>query len=190
MALSFIEVDTSEDISRAADVAHDIWFDYWPNIIGIDQTEYMVANMQSAEAIARDISENGYRYWLVVDETGETVAYTAVRLEDFTDDPGNPAASAHGTAINKVSLRRLFVSKIYLYANQRGKHYASRIIEFLEDLCKSEKIPAMYLTVNRDNVLAIRAYLGRGFTIIEDLDMQIGEGFVMTDHIMCKRVEK
>lgn len=46
----------------------------------------------------------------------------------------------------------------------------------------------MYLTVNRDNELGIRAYLGRGFSIYEDVAAPIGDGFVMDDHIMGKSV--
>ena len=55
MALTFHLVESEEDLQRTARVAHDIWFEYWPALIGQAQTEYMVKNMQSYAAIVNDI---------------------------------------------------------------------------------------------------------------------------------------
>ncbi|MDO4400728.1 MAG: GNAT family N-acetyltransferase [Coriobacteriia bacterium] len=186
MALTFHLVETDDDIARTARVAHDIWFEYWPALIGQAQTEYMVKNMQSLAAITRDIRTVGYRYWLLFDEEGTCVGYTSSLAEDFSACPDSAEAAKHGEEISKRSVKRLFISKIYLYAQERGKHYASRVIEFYEQLCREEGLTAMYLTVNRDNELGIRAYLGRGFQTIQELAADIGEGFVMDDYIMCK----
>lgn len=182
-------IQTEEQVQDVARVAHDIWFEYWPALIGIGQTEYMVSTMQSPQAIARDINEVGYRYWLLFDDEGTCLGYTCALAEDFSANPQDPEAAKHGKEISKRALKRLFISKIYLYAEQRGKHYASRVLEFYEDLCRKEGLTAMYLTVNRGNELGVRAYLGRGFETIQQLDAEIGEGFVMNDFIMCKMVE-
>jgi len=188
VALTFRPVQTEDDFQRVARVAHDIWFEYWPGLIGKAQTEYMVSNMQSLEAIKRDVHEVGYRYWLLFDEAGTCVGYTSSLAEDFSACPDSPESAKHGEEISKRATKRLFISKIYLYANERGKHYASRVIEFYEQLCRDEGLDAMYLTVNRGNELGIRAYLGRGFETIQELAADIGAGFVMDDYIMCKMV--
>ena len=47
----------------------------------------------------------------------------------------------------------------------------------------------MYLTVNKGNELAIRAYEGTGFETIDAVVTDIGEGFVMDDYIMELRVD-
>ena len=189
MALTFHRVETEEDLQHTARVAHDIWFEYWPALIGIEQTQYMVKNMQSLAAITRDVHEVGYRYWLLYDEQGKCVGYTSSLAEDFSADPFCAEATKHGEEIAKRASKRLFISKIYLYANERGKHYASRVLEFYEQLCRDEGLEAMYLTVNRFNELGVRAYLGRGFETIQELAADIGEGFVMDDYIMCKMLE-
>ena len=188
MPLTLKLVETEEDLQVTARMAHDIWFEYWPGLIGRAQTEYMVKNMQSLAAITRDIREVGYRYWMLLDEEGTHVGYTSSLVEDFSADPDSPEAAKHGAEISKRSVKRLFISKIYLYAKERGKHYASRVIEFYEQLCRDEGLTAMYLTVNRGNELAIRAYLGRGFETIEEKAADIGGGFIMDDYIMCKLV--
>jgi GNAT superfamily N-acetyltransferase len=188
--LTFKLVETDEDIALTAKVADEIWHEYWPSRIGQAQTDYMVSTMQSASAIAADIREKGYRYRLLYGESGKLVGYTSALVEDFSENPDDPESIKHGRGMNDVALRRLFISKIYLYASERGKHYASRVIEMYERECADEGLGAMYLTVNRGNDLAIRAYKGRGFFIVEDVDAPIGEGFVMNDHIMAKRVDR
>ena len=81
---------------------------------------------------------------------------------------------------------RYFISKIYLLAEERGKHYASQIIEFYTDICRSRDLHSMYLTVNKQNDLGIRAYYGKGFVTIESVKNDIGNGFAMDDYVMEK----
>lgn len=85
---------------------------------------------------------------------------------------------------------RFFISKIYLRACGRGRHFASGVIAFYEDLCRKRGLRAMYLTVNKGNVLGIRAYKGNGFEVIDAVETDIGQGFVMDDYIMEKRVDE
>lgn len=46
----------------------------------------------------------------------------------------------------------------------------------------------MYLTVNKHNDLGTRAYKGKGFEVIDAVETNIGEGFVMDDYIMEKKL--
>lgn len=186
MALTFKPVKDDLDIAEVATVAAEIWGEYWPGIIGQEQTDYMVANFQSEAAISQDIAEKNYQYFLLFDKQGDCVGYTAAAMEDFSENPDDPAAKAHSPKISEVALKRLFISKIYLYAKDRGKHYASQVLNFYEDMCAQEDCKAMYLTVNIHNELGVRAYLGRGFTVLEDYQGDIGNGFIMDDHIMVK----
>lgn len=190
MALTFTLVETPDQMREVARVADEIWHDYWPALIGQAQTDYMVDTMQSLTAITNDIQSKGYRYYLLYDEDGACIGYTAAQPQDITGHAADPAYIEHGTEINRLMPgRRLFISKIYLYADQRGKHYCSRVIEFYENLCREQHLAGMYLTVNRGNELGVRAYIGRGFQTIEEVDADIGHGFVMNDHIMAKPVD-
>lgn len=44
------------------------------------------------------------------------------------------------------------------------------MIAFYEDLCRERGLRAMYLTVNKGNVLGIRAYKGNGFKDIDAVE--------------------
>ena len=46
----------------------------------------------------------------------------------------------------------------------------------------------MYLTVNKHNDLGIRAYKAKGFETIDAVETDIGNGFIMDDYIMEKKV--
>lgn len=178
-------IEPVHDLGELAALAHDIWFEYWPQFIGEDQTRYMVEMFQSKDAMAHDIAEHGYEYFFAIDEAGKTVGYVGVAPERFAGNEDDPAASAHGEAITALYPDRLFISKVYLLAEERGKHYASQILELLADHARELGLQGMYLTVNKGNELGIRAYKGNGFDIIESVEADIGNGFVMDDHIMA-----
>lgn len=166
MDVRFEAAKTDADQEKLAKLADEIWHEYWPALIGAAQTDYMVEQFQSLEAIKRDMAEHAYEYWFVVDEAGKTVGYTGGREEPETS--------------------RYFISKIYLLAEERSKHYASQIIEFYVELCRNRDLHSMYLTVNKHNELGIRAYLGKGFVTIESVVNDISNGFVMDDYVMEK----
>ena len=171
MSLSFVPVKTSTDQELLARIAGEIWRGYWPELIGEAQTEYMVERFQSLEAITRDMAENDYEYWLLV--------------EDATvDDAPTRSIVGFTGGHNEPETNRFFISKIYLYPEARGKGHARRVIEFYQDLCFARGFDAMYLTVNKYNDLGIRAYKGTGFKIIDAVETDIGEGFIMDDYIM------
>lgn len=164
MNATFVPVETDADRTRLAQLASDIWHEYWPAIIGEAQTDYMVEKFQSLPAITRDMAENAYEYWFIRADDGRTVGYTGGHAEPETS--------------------RYFISKIYLLADERGRGFASATIRFYEQLCRDRGLHAAYLTVNKHNELGIRAYVGKGFKTIESVVNDIGNGFVMDDYVM------
>lgn len=186
--LEFACVETSEDLEYLAKIAREIWMGYWPRIIGREQTEYMVDLFHSVEAMTKDIEQHGYRFWLLRNEDGECVGYTAGAAEIASGDPQQDAAIIHNEVVHERWNRRFFISKIYLFPNQRGKHYSSEVLAFYQRFCKQEGLDAMYLTVNVKNELGIRAYMGNGFEVVDKHASPIGRGFVMDDYIMAKTI--
>jgi ribosomal protein S18 acetylase RimI-like enzyme len=168
-AVEFMPVKTTAEIEQLAALAAEIWNEYWPALIGQAQTDYMVEKFQSAPAITRDMAENAYEYWFVK-TTGENA-----RIVGFTGGHVEPETN------------RFFISKIYLLAAERGRHFASKVITFYVDLCHARGLDAMYLTVNKHNELGIRAYTAKGFDVIDKAETDIGAGFIMDDYIMEKK---
>lgn len=177
--ISFVPVCTDVAIRDMADMASEIWHEYWPIVLTEEQIDYMVDTMQSFEPIKREIREEGYLYWFVLDEAGTRVGYLSVRPETESGEQARDIQPGEG---------RLFVSKVYLRKEERGKHYASCMLDFCEDVCRANGLSSMYLHVNKHNEMGIRAYKGRGWHVAEETVGDIGHGFVMDDYIMAKDV--
>lgn len=167
-SIKLIPVETDEQINAVADIADKIWHEWFPPIIGIAQTDYMVRNMQSAEAIARQIHEKGYCYRFI-HKDGRHIGYTAFQTQ---------------------SDGRMFLSKIYLQKEQRGKHYATAVIEQLKSCCEENGCHAIWLTVNKHNDNSIAVYEKLGFERIGEGKTDIGEGFAMDDYFYELKVKE
>jgi GNAT superfamily N-acetyltransferase len=190
--LTFTPATTPALVEQMAALGREIWLDYWPALIGREQTEYMLETMHSAEAIQRSIDEEGYVWLFVSDEAGTVVGYSSAAPEHV--DANGSAAGAydptiHGRAINDCARDRLFISKIYLRAGERGKHYSTAIVEHWAAYAREHGLMALYLTVNKGNELGTRAYTHQGFKSIESRESDIGNGYIMDDYVMMKRVD-
>lgn len=169
MDIVFAPVKTAQDRARLAAEADEIWHEYWPALIGAAQTDYMVEQFQSLAAIERSINDEASEYWLLhAADDQRLIGYTGGHVEPQTN--------------------RFFISKLYLRAQERERGFASAAICFYEDLCRARGLSALYLTVNKGNELAIRAYQGKGFRTIDAVISDIGSGFVMDDFIMQKDI--
>ena len=81
---------------------------------------------------------------------------------------------------------KMFLSKLYVSAAHRSRGLPRAAFDFIETLCQAEKLPAIYLTVNKKNFHAIEVYKYFGFHQTDAVVTDIGSGFVMNDYIMQK----
>ena len=164
--IKMTEVKTQIQIESVAGLADEIWREWFPSIISESQIDYMLDKFQSVDAITKQLTE-GYRYFII--RKGETyVGYTGVR-----PDPDG----------------RLFLSKLYIKKEHRGKGYASETFEFLKELCREKGLRGIWLTVNKNNESTIGVYKHCGFKIIGEDVTDIGNGFVMDDYFFQLDVE-
>lgn len=161
--LSLRPVSPSE-IPKLASLASGIWHEYFPCILSEGQIDYMVDMFQSEHAMREQVSGKGYRYFFL-DDGGSIVGYTGLVPEGD----------------------RLFLSKLYLREECRGKGLGSQALKLIFELCQREGFGSVYLTVNRNNSVAIRAYERNGFVTVRTQVADIGNGYVMDDFVMEKR---
>lgn len=144
-------------------MADIVWHEYFPCILTEEQIDYMVDRFQSERAMREQVSEKGYRYAFIVDDDVR-VGYAAISASDG----------------------KLFISKLYLLKENRGKGYGTATLGLLFDLAREEGLGSVYLTVNKYNARAIRTYESNGFETIQSIVTDIGGGFVMDDFVMEK----
>jgi len=163
MNFDFLEVNSKKQIEELAEIAKLIWSEYFPGIITPEQVDYMVEKYQSADAIARQISNDGYMYFMVL-VNEEILGYLALKAD------GN----------------QLLLSKLYLKKEFRGRGYFNKMLLFAETIAKEKGLNSLYLAVNKHNDNAIAVYLKKGFAIKKEQTADIGNGFVMDDYVMEK----
>lgn len=158
-------VETGADVATVARLASEIWYEYYPALIGRAQVDYMVGKFQSVAAIEEQ-RRQGYEYFLTI-HGGRPVGYLALKAEP--DE------------------RRMFISKFYLHAFTRSTGTGRRCMEFIEQLATRRGLTMLWLTVYKGNP-SVKAYERLGFHIAADIEIDIGGGFVMNDFRMEKQL--
>jgi ribosomal protein S18 acetylase RimI-like enzyme len=156
-----IQVLTDIEIKAIAILAREIWTEHYTAIIGSNQVEYMLDKFQSENAVAEQIKNKGYIYYLI-EERKKAVGYFAIVQE------GNA----------------LFLSKLYVLKNMRGKGIARKAIDFIKTIALKRKLSKIMLTVNKNNTWPIAAYEKLGFVNTGPIVQDIGGGFIMDDYKM------
>ena len=163
MNITFEQVITKEQIKVLADTANVVWHDAFKEILTLEQIEYMIEKFQSFQALSQAIKDNGYKYYLI--KTDNNVAgYTGLHEENG----------------------KMFLSKLYILKEYRGKQISSKTFDFIENLAKVKNLKSVWLTVNRNNKHAIAVYKHKGFILIREQVADIGNGFVMDDFVFEK----
>lgn len=166
-SIRYLQVQSPQQIAQAAALADVIWHECFAKILQPAQIDYMVHNIQSADAMARQIEQEGYRYYLLY-------------FDGAPDEkPGGYIAVREGDG-------KLMLSKLYFLAEYRGRGYARESIKFVEQLGRDAGCSGVWLTVNRHNERAIAVYRKTGFDVVREEVSDIGGGFVMDDFVFEK----
>lgn len=160
--ISIEKAITDTELYEISELANKIWHEFFPAILSNEQIDYMVEKFQSYNAMKNQVQFQGY-YYLAVRNNGSLCGYIALKPENNN---------------------RLFLSKLYLLSDMRGKGIASLMIKKVFSEAKNNNKKSVYLTVNKYNTHAIEVYKKTGFKIIDSVITDIGNNFVMDDYIM------
>lgn len=156
---NFYVVSNDDDLKKLAHMACEIWHQHYFDILSFEQIEYMLNNFQSVNALKNQVNE-GYEYYFIVDNNIYT-GYLGI----------------------KKYPKHLFLSKLYIKKDHRGKGLGKKAIEFALQRAKELGCDKVVLTVNKENVNSISVYEKLGFKKTDSIVTDIGAGFVMNDYI-------
>lgn len=159
--LEFKEAVTDEDLHTLADMASAIWHEFFPALISLEQIDYMLKKFQSFEAMKQQIKEDNYHYYMLMLD-GVPSGYFGVSVKD------------DGT---------LFLSKLYLKSELRGKGFASLMWNEVKKIARNEGCEMIWLTVNKGNTHAVNVYKHNGMRLLREECTDIGNGFYMDDYV-------
>ena len=163
--LRIIPVTNMELVYSLVPVAEEIWREHYVSIIGEKQVEYMLEKFLSADALVEQIN-SGYEYFLF------SYDYTFAGFAAIKEENGE-----------------LFLSKLYVDKEFRGKGIGSHMFQKFIEICKLRELNKIWLTCNRNNTSSLEVYKHLGFKVVREEVADIGNGFVMDDYILEYEVE-
>ena len=159
MDLTFREISTDTELKELALLAHRIWNDHYPTIIGHKQVDFMLERMYSLESLKDQIYNNNNIFICAFlrSEMVGFISYSKTNEDDYI-------------------IHKLYVNT-KLHKRGIGRSLFSHVFGKME-------FKTIRLTVNRQNYTAINFYFRIGFIIEKIIDIDIGEGFFMNDFVM------
>ncbi len=159
-----IEKISLKDLQRIIELAEKTWEPTYKEILSKEQLIYMFEMMYS-EDVLRNRMLNGNDFYISKINQIDVGFLETVKNDEY----------------------KLYISKIYVDPNYQKKGIGKYLIEFLEKKAISMKFKSLKLNVNRYNP-AQHFYTRIGFRIEKQIDIEIGNGYLMEDYIMEKEL--
>lgn len=162
-----ITVATKEQLPIVRDLAYKIWPSAYGDILSKIQLDFMLDTFYSIESLEMQMLEKN-QVFMLIQEDDVYLGYCAYELNIDNS--------------NKTKLH-----KIYVLPETQGKGVGNRLLKEVEDITKKAGNSHLMLNVNRFNK-AQEFYKYKGFVITEEVNIEIGNGYLMEDYLMEKNL--
>ncbi|WP_300570914.1 GNAT family N-acetyltransferase [Flavobacterium sp.] len=162
-----ITVATKEQLPIVRDLAYKIWPDTYGTILSEVQLDFMLDKFYSIANLEEQMLEKNQVFMLIQNEE-KYLGFCAYELNIDNS--------------NKTKLH-----KIYVLPETQGTGVGKLLLEKVEEIAKNAGDSHLILNVNRFNK-AQEFYKYKGFLITEEVDIEIGHGYLMEDYIMEKQL--
>lgn len=159
---------TAADIPLIQGIAHATWPVSYADMISPAQIAYMLERMYSTASLEEQFGPKGHRF-LLAEQNGTPVGF---------------AGFEHGYQ----GTLRTRLHKLYASPQAQGSGVGSELLKAVIVEALTAGNTAMELNVNKHN-RAKGFYLRHGFAVERDEVLDIGEGYVMDDHVMVRNLE-
>lgn len=166
-APSHISPASPADAEAIARVARDIWYLHYPGIITVSQIDYMLGQRYQPEIIAAQINANE-AWWDKLEVDSWLAGFAGY-------EPGSVADSVK-------------LDKLYVHPRVQGHGYGYALVQHVEACSRERGFSSLYLQVNKGNTASIAFYRKAGFTVTDEVKVDIGNGYFMDDFVMSKRL--
>ncbi len=157
---------TVEDLPIIRRIAYETWPVAYGKILAQDQLDYMLEKFYSDETLYNNMINNGHRF-LLVSANREYLGF---------------ASYEHRYEQRQVTR----LHKLYVLPSAQGKGAGKLLLTEVERLAQLHQAQVVSLNVNRFNK-AYDFYLKSGYKNVGEIDIQIGNGFLMEDYMMEKK---
>lgn len=162
-----IRLATVEDIPTIAEIASITWVVAYKDILSEEQRVYMLKMMYSFESLQEQM--NNSQTFLLALYNEKIVGFLSYEI-----------AYNNGKAMK--------IHKYYVLPEVQGKGVGSALLQKAEQIASLNSNEFITLNVNRFNK-TIHHYLSKGFVITKSEDVHIGNGYLMEDFVMQKKID-
>lgn len=148
-------------------IAYRTWPETFESILTPDQIMYMLEQMYSIESLKDQTHNRGHQF--IVVKIGQD-------YYGFSSIEPNYAAQSQTK-----------IHKIYVLPEAQGKGIGKALFAEITKRALQAGNQKLLLNVNRNNK-ATHFYQGIGFNIVDNEDIDIGNGYYMNDYIMEKSI--
>ncbi|MGB9128712.1 MAG: GNAT family N-acetyltransferase [Thiobacillus sp.] len=156
---------TATDVDAVSALARIVWQATYPPLISQAQIDAMLADRYAPERIGEQL-DNPRQAWKAAKQGHALVGFAHALLDE--------------TACK--------LDKLYVHPDHQRRGIGAALMRTIADWARSQQARRLWLQVNRGNAQAIRAYEKYGFKIVGSRVFDIGDDFVMDDHVMEKRL--
>lgn len=148
-----------DGVEAVAALARLVWQATYPTLISQAQIDFMLAGRYAAARIRAQLDDPRHAWWIA----------------------GAPLAGFAHASLDEAGCT---LDKLYVHPEWQRRGVGAALLAAVAGWARTQGAAALRLQVNRGNSQAIRAYEKYGFCIVESRLFDIGEGFVMDDHVM------
>ena len=156
-----------EDIPLIKNLAEVIWPEVYSEIVSPKQLRYMLDLIYS-EASLKQQMEKGHQFVLLMKEN-VTIGFASFSIK------------------SKKESNIFRLHKIYVLPRQHAQGAGSFLLNHVMEESKKAGGEFLELNVNKYNI-AKDFYIKKGFTVLRDEVIDIGNGYVMDDYVMIKNI--
>lgn len=162
-----IKEASTADIKTIQEIANRTWPITYGAILSKEQLSYMMDLIYSDDSLLKQIQKKEQLFYIVYDASS-VVAFMAIEHHYK----------------NKAVTR---IHKIYILPESQGKGIGRLLIDEIQKLAQKNNSVLLSLNVNRFNK-ALSFYQKTGFEIVAEENIAIGNGYLMEDYKMEKKV--
>lgn len=151
------------DIPAIQMLATEIWHEVYPTIISMEQIDYMLSMMYSAESLQVQLTKDHAQFFLLCE--------------------GERAIGFASWSLIESGEARLH--KLYVLPAFHGTGAGAALLHAVEREAMQQQCEALQLNVNKYNP-ARSFYQNKGYRILREEVIDIGSGYVMDDYVMHK----
>ncbi|TPG45086.1 GNAT family N-acetyltransferase [Flavobacterium pectinovorum] len=158
---------TINDIKQIQNIVNITWPITYGEILSKEQLDYMLDLFYSDETLTEQYNKKIQLFYMIFEEE-TNIGFIGIE-HHYNED-----------AITKIH-------KIYLLPETQGKGIGKKVVDEIGKLALKNNSTSLFLNVNRFNS-ALGFYKKIGFEIIDEVNINIGNGYLMEDYVMEKKL--